>query len=66
MSRASRITLQLLTEACAQRISRCSTFRCALSFVRMVCEVIPDGPRLIEKHGGLQAIDDVHYSGQAR
>lgn len=43
---------------------RLSVRRCALSFLNLVCESIPGGPRLVDKHGGLEAIDDVHYSGQ--
>lgn len=38
--------------------------RCALSFLQLVCQNVPDGPRRVESSGGLEAIDDVHYSGQ--
>eukprot|EP00752_Nemacystus_decipiens_P004524 g4131.t1 len=39
--------------------------RCALSFLQLVCQNVPEGPRMVESSGGLEAIDDVHYSGQA-
>ncbi|CAM9559994.1 unnamed protein product [Ectocarpus sp. 6 AP-2014] len=39
--------------------------RCALSFLQLVCQNVPGGPRMVESAGGLEAIDDVHYSGQA-
>lgn len=39
--------------------------RCALSFLQIICQNVPGGPRVVEMAGGLEAIDDVHYSGQA-
>ncbi|CAM9099094.1 unnamed protein product [Pylaiella littoralis] len=39
--------------------------RCALSFLQLVCQNVPGGPRIVESAGGLEAIDDVHYSGTA-
>lgn len=38
--------------------------RCALSFLNVVCESVPRGPQLVEERGGLEALDDLHYSGQ--
>ena len=38
--------------------------RCALSFLQLVCQNVPGGPRMVESAGGLEAIDDVHYSGR--
>ncbi|CAM9401466.1 unnamed protein product [Scytosiphon promiscuus] len=39
--------------------------RCALSFLQLVCQNVTGGPRMVESAGGLEAIDDVHYSGRA-
>lgn len=40
--------------------------RCALSFLQLLCQNVPGGPRMVESAGGLEAIDDVHYSGRVR
>lgn len=35
-----------------------------MSFLQLVCQNVPGGARMVEESGGLEAIDDVHYSGQ--
>ncbi|KAG5181486.1 importin alpha [Tribonema minus] len=43
------------------RVPDMETVAVALSYVRLVCERVPEGSRAVERAGGLEAIDELHY-----
>lgn len=43
------------------RVPDMATVRTSLSFLRLVCSSLPGGPLAVERAGGLEAIDELHY-----
>lgn len=43
------------------RVPDALAVKAALSLLRLVCERVDGGPQLVERLGGLEAIDDLHY-----
>jgi len=43
------------------RVPDAETVQLSLAFFRAVCEKVKNGSRLVEKSGGLEAIDELHY-----